>query len=441
MVINLEKVRTQAIGVGHKLFRSKATQDSIALYAGNLLAAGIGFIASLIVARKLGPSGFGIVVAYNSIIVTLVGVTDLGLGVGVVKNVAPLLVNGESDTKPYFQFLFLAEVISGLLILIPGFIFSHQLKAFMGSGVSLSTVYISVLAASFASISAYVGITLIAHKKIKLNALMVTFNSSLRLIIVLVLLKRGYISTSNVLYTYTVITVLNLAIGFLIIPKDFIGHFDFHKIKRAAKLILPISGWLTLSSIITAIASRLDFFYLFRLKGPAEAGTYGAALQLSTIFALLITSFSAALIPYVSERVTRKEQILFLKKGLLAASLGAIAILSFTAISPFIINLLFGQRFILAVPVFQILSVHFALNLMLLPVSLIFIPLGKVRYGSYISSFQLIISLILFPILIKSYGSRGAAGTILSTTIVGLIFYVFSLFFLIRRNQYERPIS
>lgn len=417
------------------------------LYLGNLLAAGIGFAASLIVARRLGPSSYALIVAYNSIIVTLVGITDLGLGVGLIRYTAPLLGSDPDKAKPYFKVVFWAEVISGLIVLILGLATQHRIAGLTNTAAHVDVIRLAIISAALSSGGAFVGISLLAHKRMLMNSILVTTMSVLRLLSILLLAKLGALSTANILLCYVSVTIFNFFIGFLIIPRNYWGKLSKAEVGRVSKSLFKLSGWLTLSSILVAISSRLDFFYLIKIRGGTEAGVYAAALQLSMAFTLLVNSLSSGLTPYVSERTTHESRIKFLKKALAATSMGAVVVAGIIIFAPPIINLLFGPKYIGATPAFRVLGLHFMANLILVPISLLFIPLDKVKYGTLVSAVQLIGALILYPILIHRFGATGAALTVLGTTLFGLLFYSSTLILLLKQSsrsaalERSRPIS
>ena len=414
------------------LSKVPAVRGSLALYSGNLIAAALGFMVSLIVARKLGPSSYALIAAYNAVIVTLIGLTDFGLGVGLIKNVGPLLQNKPHEARPFFALVFWFEVFSGLLVLIFGLSLSPLISSLAGADAKLEVVQLAIISAAFASAGAFAGISLLAHKMMLTNSILATAMSLVRLLAIVLLWYFSALTVVNILVCFVSISILNFIAGLVLIPKNFWGRLPISKIKPTFIRIFKISGWLTLSSLLAAIMSRLDFFYLFKIKGSTEAGYYGAAIQLSMVFAILISSISAALTPYISEKTTHEGRVKFLKKALVAVGLGALVIGIIIILAPVVISLLFGSKYIQAVPAFRILGFHFILNLILIPITLLFIPLGKMHIGTAVSVLQLCAAIILYPILITNFGSAGAATTMLVTTLIGFVAYSLVLMILLR---------
>ncbi len=420
----IDRVKTLAIASKLYWSESRVIQDSSILYFSNLVTASVSFLSSIIVARVLGPSSFAIIAAYNAIALTLIGFTDFGLGTGLVKHATPLLKRDKKKAVAYLKAVFYAEIIIGLFLLIAGMLLAPLLPKLLGQGdISINVVRLAVLSASIASGAAFVGAALTTYKRFKLNALTSILFGALKLTSTIILWKANLLSIQSILILYVFLSVFNAIVGFSLVPKDYLQKVPRQKVKKAAKNIFHFSIWLTLSFFVTSIMGKLDFFFIFRIKGAESAGIYAASQQLGQVYALLLGAIATVLTSHVSEKINYEDMIVFLKKSLKTAAVGSIGFLISIVVAPVVINLFFGQKYILAVRPLQFLIVHFALNLVLLPFSLLFIPLGKVKIGTLITAIQFLLSIILYPIFIRRFGISGAAITVICATLVGVIVY------------------
>lgn len=420
----IDRVKTLAIASKLYWSESRVIQDSSILYFSNLVTASVSFLSSIIVARVLGPSSFAIIAAYNAIALTLIGFTDFGLGTGLVKHATPLLKRDKKKAVAYLKAVFYAEIIIGIFLLIAGMLLAPLLPKLLGQGdISINVVRLAVLSASIASGAAFVGAALATYKRFKLNALTSILFGALKLTSTIILWKANLLSIQSILILYVFLSVFNAIVGFSLVPKDYLQKVPRQKVKKAAKNIFHFSIWLTLSFFVTSIMGKLDFFFIFRIKGSESAGIYAASQQLGQVYALLLGAIATVLTSHVSEKINYEDMIVFLKKSLKTAAVGSIGFLISIVVAPVVINLFFGQKYILAVRPLQFLIVHFALNLVLLPFSLLFIPLGKVKIGTLITAIQFLLSIILYPIFIRRFGISGAAITVICATLVGVIVY------------------
>jgi O-antigen/teichoic acid export membrane protein len=198
---------------------------------------------------------------------------------------------------------------------------------------------------------------------------------------------------------------------------------------------------LTLTFFITSVMGRLDFFFLYRIRGAEAAGVYAAAVQLSLAVTILIGVITTVMTPYASERITYDLKVDFLKRVLPAVGLLAVALIVSSVTYPALIQLLFGEKYAAAATPLTILIVHLAINVVLIPISLMYVPLGKVRIGTYISVFQLITAVVLYPVLIGARGAVGAALTVLVTSLIGLVIYTLMLGRLMRREKRQERLA
>lgn len=420
----IDKVKTLAIASKLYWSESRVIQDSSILYFSNLVTAGVSFLSSIIVARILGPSSFAIIAAYNAIALTLIGFTDFGLGTGLVKHATPLLKRDKKKAVAYLKAVFYVEIIIGLFLLIAGMLLAPLLPKLLGQGdISINVVRLAVLSASIASGAAFVGAALATYKKFKLNALTSILFGALKLTSTVILWKANLLSIQSILILYVFLSIFNAVVGFSVVPKDYLHKVPRQKVKKAAKNIFHFSIWLTLSFFVTSIMGKLDFFFIFRIKGAESAGVYAASQQLGQVYALLLGAIATVLTSHVSEKIDYEDMMVFLRKSLKTAAIGSMGFLASIAVAPIVINIFFGQKYALAVRPLQFLIIHFALNLLLLPFSLLFIPLGKVKIGTLITAVQFILSLILYPIFIRRFGISGAAITVICATLVGVVVY------------------
>ncbi len=431
----LQKIRQYPPYLKHVLLNAPAVSDSIFLYVSNMTTAAVGFLASIIVARHLGPAQFGIITAYNSIVLTLVGFTDFGLGTGLIKFTAPLLRDDRKASAPYFKFVFYSEFAIGLLLLVLGLSFTSGVAHFFGQSLTPSVVRLAVLGASISSTVAYVGAAFSAHKKFKLNAVYSMSVALSRLGLIAALLFSHNLSLGTVIFVYLAMSFIQTGLGFAIVPKDYLQKVERKQVLAAGRQIFKFSGWLTLTFIITSIAGRLDFFFLYKLRGATTAGVYAVALQLAMVYSILIGAVSTVLTPYISEKVSPDEKLSFLKKTLPLALLGALVLSVSGFVAPLVIHFVFGSKYVGATGPLRILAINYGVNALLIPITLMYIPLGQVKVGTFISIAQLGLSFVLYPILILRYGASGAAITILSSALLALIIYPIILQYLLKRER------
>lgn len=77
------------------LARSQTAKDTYILFVGNIAAAFLGFIFTLIVARALSVEDFGILSAATNLIIIVASFTDLGISSGLVNFASGAFARGD----------------------------------------------------------------------------------------------------------------------------------------------------------------------------------------------------------------------------------------------------------------------------------------------------------------------------------------------------------
>ena len=85
-----------------QLSKSKIARDSSIVLAGNILSAGLGFIATILITRTLGPAQFGLF----SVALAVMGIasqfSDFGVGTGMVRFASLYLKNDNQKANLMF---------------------------------------------------------------------------------------------------------------------------------------------------------------------------------------------------------------------------------------------------------------------------------------------------------------------------------------------------
>ena len=68
-----------------EIFKSKGTKDILVVSSGKIFASGLGFLASIILARKLGPEDFGLFSLSLAMMIVISGITGGSIDQATVK--------------------------------------------------------------------------------------------------------------------------------------------------------------------------------------------------------------------------------------------------------------------------------------------------------------------------------------------------------------------
>ncbi len=182
--------------------------------------------------------------------------------------------------------------------------------------------------------------------------------------------------------------------------------------------------WIGLAMLLAAVVERLDIFLLTALRGPAEAGLYGALLPLLLVPEMIAGFATHALQPRIAD-LEGKGQLLAFWKGLLRLTV-PVALAAAVAVALFaepLIRLTIGPAFVEAAPALRVLFAAVMLWVGIVPVALSLVVMTLPRATLAITAVQALAILAAGALLIPLYGPLGAALAVLAMRVTagGLI--------------------
>jgi O-antigen/teichoic acid export membrane protein len=416
---------------------SSTARDTYILFIGNVISAFLGFLFTLLVARALSVSDFGIFSAANNLVLIMVSVTDLGVTSGIVNFVAKMRNDGkERKEMEFIKAGFLTRILSIsvialLMILFAPFI-STKLLATPDPSVA---VWTAIIALGFFAWG-FFPFVLQARKKFLQSAMVDISLGSSRVIFTFLLFIFGLLTVNLSLAVFAASAVVGGFTGMIIVG------FKFWKSKPKIsiyKRLLRFSGWLGVNKIVSAISGRLDVAMLAAMVGATATGFYSIPSRLATFVVVLASSFTSVLSPRFAAFKDDEKAKHYLKKATLAlVPIIAGIILWIIIAKPFIV-LLFGEKYLPAVPVFQALTASMIPFLMTVPsVSAIIYAMEKPVYiGSY-SFVHLALTFVLNLIFIPRFD---ALGPTITFGIVHIILAIYTWTIVIRHYWFRKLVK
>jgi len=194
--------------------------------------------------------------------------------------------------------------------------------------------------------------------------------------------------------------------------------------------LIRFSGWLGVSSVISAVSGRLDITMLAALLGATATGIYSISSRLAFFIVLLASSYSSVLAPRFASFGDPANVKTYIKKACLALIPMVVGILLWVLIARSFIILLFGEKYIESIPIFKALAAAMIPFLLTVPAvtAIIYAMKKPILVGSF-ALFQLIATFFMNLYFIPKYGSFGPAITF---AIVNTILAVYVWFIVIK---------
>ncbi len=412
-------------GFVRSMLFSGTAKDTVTLFIGNIGAAFLGFLFTVIVARKFSVADFGIFSAALNLVAILVSLSDIGISSGAVNFVSEHLAKGDGKKadeyiKASFVIrLFLVFAISlAVLILAP--ILAPKLLA---TGDPMVAVWVAALPIFWFPDMFFPHI-LQARKKFLYSVIYDNSFYLARLTFAFGFYLAGMLTMAYAFWAFAAGFVVNLILTFVYVKTDFIKatpKYDEYK------NLLSFSGWIGVNRIVSSISGRLDIQMLAVAAGAVATGTYSIPSRLATFIIVLAGSYSSVLATrFAGFGDKEKEKEYLLKSTMALAPIVLLVVLWIIIAKPFI-SVLFGDKYLPSVPVFQALAASQIPFLFTAPaVSAIIYAMKKTVYIGTFSFFQLGAIFLLNYYFIPLYGPIGPTITFGITNIL-LAIYVWFL--------------
>ncbi len=360
---------------------------------------GFSILRTLIIARILSPSQFGvfgIAVLMLSLIETL---TETGINV--------VLVQKKEKIEDYINTAWIISIVRGLIIFLAIFISAEFVSSFFKSKEATNLL---ILISFVPLIRGFINPSVAKFQK-ELNfrkefyyrfsiVLVESFIS-----IILVVVTREPISLVLGLVSGAIFEVI---ISFYVVKPRPRFNFD----NNIFKDIISHSKWITSSGIFNYLFSNGDNIVVGRVLGTSSLGIYDMAYTIAllptTELAEVVAKVTFPVYVQFSEDKKRLMRAYF-KTTFLVSVLTLPLVLIFVIFPTQLINIFLGDKWLEAAGVLQIMSIFAFVSGVFSPSGAIFYAVKKQKYTFIISfvAFIVMISLI-FP-LISIYGLEGAA--------------------------------
>ncbi len=380
----------------------------------------VAFFTAIYVIRYLGPDNYG-KLSYAVSFVSLFGfISSLGIDQVIYRE----LVKRPQDEAVILGSGFALKVIGGLiatlLAIIAAFVFgSSQIELILISIVSLT------LFGAAWQITTYAFQAKVLSKYPALITLGVSF--------ILAIAKLAVIFFDKGIIYFALIFLLESVLYAIFYSLTYQYHFKnlfAWRPQRAVMKRLLIDGWpLMLSTVSIVIYARIDQVMLRHYLDTTAVGIYDAAVRLSDVWYIIPNVILGALFPAIinaretSPRLFRKR--ILICAGLLL-TLNLLIIVPTNLLSPYIIDILYGDEFsgsaiVLSIYIWSLIG--FSLG------QLINTYLIAENY-SYIYLFSsvttVVVNIVLNMLLIPIYGIGGAAfATLVSYSLIPLLPFIF----------------
>jgi len=382
-----------------------------------LVTRSIAFLRTIVLARILSPSQFGIF-GIASLIITLLEIL-FETGVNVVLIQKKEKIDSYLDTA-WAVSIARGAIISFILILIAPFVanffgvYESQRLIYLVSIVSLIRGFINPSIVRFQK-------ELRFQMEFWFKFFVFAFDSLVAITVSFVLL-----SSEGIVWGLIAGALLEVIISFLFVKPRPRLNLEITKLKE----IISKGKWVNLSGIFQFLFRQGDDIVVGRILGESNLGIYQVAYKISSMPISEVTDVVNKVVFPVYVKIAGDR--IRLKKAFLKTTLfvvfGAfvIGVLLFIFGEP-IVRFLLGEPWLEAVPLIKILIIYGIVQALINSVNSLFLAFGKQIYITLITFISFVgLAISIFP-LVFFYGLRGAAAAPLIGSFLGLPFMIYFL--------------
>lgn len=333
---------------GHSGFR-KYFQNTAWMFGSRILSMGISFLATIYIARNLGPTNYG-QLSYAISFVSLFGfIASLGIDGILYRDLIRLPEKRTNLLGTAFAIKFVAGLFTGIMVALFALFFAQD---------DVSKILIFILAGTFIINPFQIIIFEFQSRADSKYPSIVSLFVGLLLNILKVFIVATGKGVIYLALTLLLESVLYAVLYLFIYEKktsDSVAAWSFDR--HYAKSLLKDSSPLIALSAFSMIYARIDQVFIKHMIDATAVGLYDSAVRLAEVWSFIPSIVISAVYPaIVNAKMTARElynqRLIKLALFLLVLAVGIA--LPVSIFSSFIISTLYGSAFLGAIPVLKI---------------------------------------------------------------------------------------
>lgn len=385
-----------------------------------LVKAILGMVISMLTARFLGPSNFGIINYASSIVAFVVPIMQLGLN-GVLVQELVSVPEKEGETLGTSIML---SFISSLLCVVGVFSFVSIVNRGETETIVVCVLYSILLIFQALEMTVYWFQAKLLSK----------YSSAISLMayVVISAYKIFLLATRKSVYWFAISNAMDymfISVGLFFAYRKLGGAKLSFRLDTARKL-LSRSKYYIVSNLMITIFAQTDKIMLKLMVGDAETGFYSAAVSCAGmtafVFSAIIDSFRPLVFDLQKKSYTKyKDAIITLYSIITFFSLAQSVII--TLLAPMIVKILYGSTYMPAVDILRVITWYCTFSYLGGARDIWMLAEQKQKYLLAINAVGAAMNVFLNLLLIPKYNAIGAA--IASVLTQFFINYVFVLIY------------
>ncbi|WP_193000270.1 flippase [Vibrio litoralis] len=405
----------------------RSITNTIWLFGEKIITMGLTIVTSIVLARYLSKTEFGLINYLISFLGLLAPFSALGLN-GIVTRELVFGKKSEEEILGSALFLRVAGGIAAIIVCVFLIIIGLDFE------ISDSWIVFASLANVFTSI-----LVLDYYFQSQTKSKYVV-RCRLTILVLSSFFKIGVIFTGNS-YEYVMIMILAepvlLSILLFISYRSYIGKSIKMTVNYSyAKELISQSKWLVMSGFMAVVYLKIDQIMLAKLASLEDVAIYSVASRLSEVWYFFPVAFVSSFFPRLLKNRENKEKYIGQLQSLCDLLFFSALILSLvvTVVGDYVIELLYGISYIESA---FVLKVHIWSSVFIFMRALLskwLIAEGMLKFSLVTHGIAAVLNVVMNTFLIPEYKSSGAA-------VATLLSYASASYFVLWFSKETRPMA
>ena len=411
------------------MLRNKNLKNASWIIGCRLIQALLGVLISMLTARYLGPSHFGVINYAAAVVAFFAPITKLGLSHVLVQE---FVYSPESEGKILGTSL-LMSLTSSVFCIVGVISFAYITNKGEVETILVCTLYSMLLIAHAMELFQYWFQAKLISKYTSIVSVIVYFLISIYKVILLI--------TGRSVYWFAVSNAIDhLLIGFvlLVIYKKKSRqklNFSFETAKR----LFSKSKFFIVSSMMITIFAQTDKIMLNLMMGDAETGIYSAASSCASMTAFVFAAIIDSMRPTILEckkNGSLSYEVNMCRTYAIIIYMALVQSVMMTLLSKPIVLILYGQEYLSSISVLSIIVWQTTFSYIGSVRNIWILAEEKQRYLWIINLSGALANIILNLLLIPIWGAEGAA----VASVITQVFTNFVIGFILKPIRYNNKL-
>jgi len=379
----------------------------------------------VLVARQLGPGGYGLISLVLTVVRITLTVADLGLRHTAVRALSrDLAVESDRPASLAASYLYLLVSINVIITVVAAAVAHPLCEYLLGRPDAAQPFRLALMGLAPAALSGAVAVMLQARRQFWRLAATQALTATSTLVGTVILFELDGLTVQSVVVLGVLAPLIGSAVAVGGIPKAWMARVgEWAMVRRDWGELFRFSKWLWLSAIFSILASQLDLLLVNRWTTAPAAGVYALAFNLANRLDVLNQTRFTVRMPVVSALRTRDDVLAYAREALTrGAAPGVLLVAAAAAVArPFIVGV-YGAQYAESVPVFLVLLATVLVDFVTMPLLILGFPLNAPRTLAASDVIRVVVLGLVAVWLVPQTGLIGAAVARLAGKVAGAAF-------------------